>query len=347
MKEFFARGGMAGRAAIFALSAGIATVFAAPASAAETVRYGLAVVSLNHGPTLLAGADASIFAKHDLVMEITDFRGSANNCVAALLSDSVDLCQIGTTTGVDAVAEGADLVALAVTSGPVAEIVLSAASAGKLPVKVDAPMEDRVRALKGLRLVSGGTGTANYVILRQMLSDAGLSIDDIRHSVLQDAAAMLESLRNDRIDGAMWGAGATGKMLDEGVAVRWISTASKDLPAISSIPFVTIFAKRSWVEANLQKAEKINAALADAIGRMVNDFDGSAKLLRETYFPDLDETIFKDGLTQAVAAAGNFASAKASAEGWAALLELQKANTGKDYANAAFDKVVMPFAQAR
>ncbi|WP_170990206.1 ABC transporter substrate-binding protein [Aquamicrobium sp. LC103] len=334
------------RALALACSVGFVVGLAGVAGAQETVRYGLAVASLNHGPALLAGADPSIFAGHGLSMDVTDFRGSANNCVAALLSDAVDLCQIGTTTGVDAIAEGADLVALAVTSGPVAEIVLSSSAAAKLPVAADSPMEERLRALKGLRLVSGGTGTANYVILRQMLSDAGLSIDDIRHSALQDSVAMLESLRHDRIDGAMWGAGATGKMLDEGVAVRWISTASKDLPQISSIPFVTIFAKRSWTEANAQKAEKIHAALVEAIDRMVTDLEGSSRLLRETYFPELDEAIFKDGLTQAVAAAGNFPEAKATASGWQTLLDLQQANTGKDYANVSFERVIMPFARA-
>ena len=164
----------AGAAGVLALA-----LAAGPAAAEDTVRVAAAAINVAHGPIALAVTAPEIFGAHDIAVEVQDLRGASPNCIAALLSESVELCQVGTTTGTDAIAEGADLVAVAVLTGPIAELILATDTAAGLPVGADAPIDDRIRALKGLSLVSAAPGSANYTLLDSMLSTVDMSISDV------------------------------------------------------------------------------------------------------------------------------------------------------------------------
>src|SRR5262249_14404682 len=154
------------------LAAGVfaaAAIAASPTFAQQTVKYGVAAISMSHAPAMMAAVAPEIFAKHGVKMELTDFRGNSPNCTTAAITGAVDTCQTGTTTGTDAIVEGANMKGIAVIIGPISEIILSAKTVAKLNVSPTAPLADRVRALKGLRIVSSGPGTAHYVTLDAML----------------------------------------------------------------------------------------------------------------------------------------------------------------------------------
>lgn len=129
------------------------------ASAQTTVKYGVAAMSVSFASTLIGGAMPEVFAKHGIKVDITDFRGNSNNCVAAVLSGAVDVCQVGASTVSDAVAEGGDFRILAVTTGPLSEFILSSKAVAKMNgVTASSPLDDKLRALKGLRIVTTGPG---------------------------------------------------------------------------------------------------------------------------------------------------------------------------------------------
>ena len=65
--------------------------FGGAALAQTTVKYGVAAVSVSYASTLIGVAAPEVFAKHGIKLEITDFRGNSNNCVAAVLNEAVDL----------------------------------------------------------------------------------------------------------------------------------------------------------------------------------------------------------------------------------------------------------------
>jgi len=312
--------------------------------ALDTVRYGVAGVTANHSPILLAEVQPDLYAKHNIDIEITDLRGQSANCITALISEAIDVCQVGSTTGVDAIVEGAPLKAIAVTAGPVSELILSKHAVDRLGVSADAPVKERIAALKGLRLVSAAPGSAHYVTLNRILGDADLSIQDIQYRTLGDVVAMIESIRNDTIDGAMWGIGGLSSVLADGSGVRWISLANGDIPELKDVPYVTAYARAAWIEANPDLVERLHDSLADAIAAIASDTDAMGALIKAKYFPDLDETLWRDGFQQA---AGSFLKdAKVSRRGWESLLQLQTQSTGKNYESAGYDQVILPIARA-
>lgn len=329
-------------------AAAVATAVAAlpsTAQAQDKVRVAAAAINIAHAPIALAGADPQVFADHGIDVEVTDLRGASPNCIAALLSESVEICQVGTPTGNDAIAEGADLVAVAIISGPNGEFVLSSKAAGSLSVAADAPVQDRIRALSGLSIVTSAPGSAYYTMFDSMMQTVGMSISDIRYRTLAEVPAMIEGIRNDALDGALWTVGSLSPAVLEGKGVRWISFARGDVEDFQGLPFITAFARKSWVEQNPDVAKRIHAAYADANARLRDRPEESAELIRAKYFPDLEAALWNDGYEQALPTF--IQGANVDADSWQRFLDIQKTSSGKDYTRAAFDNVVIDAAKAQ
>ncbi|MRX48908.1 hypothetical protein GI374_00350 [Paracoccus sp. S-4012] len=313
------------------------------ASAPDQIRIATASTSVAHGPLTIAMVDPTIFGDNGIEISVTDLRGASPNCIAALLSRSVELCQVGTPTGVDAIAEGANLRAIAVLTGPINEIFLSAKTVERLGVAPDAPIGDRIAALEGLTLTTSAPGTAHYLTLGATLEKAGLSFDDIHYATLGDVPAMIESIRNGQIDGSLWTIGSLAPLLQDGSGVRWISMARGDIEEFSTLPYVTVYARGDWVDENPELVERIHQSYADAVDALKNDPTASEKIKAE-FAPDLAQELWDDGFSQAQTA--YLDGAATTAEAWQQSIDMQARSTGKDYTAAAFDKVVIPSARA-
>ncbi|MER2533777.1 MAG: ABC transporter substrate-binding protein [Rhizobiaceae bacterium] len=337
------RVGRTRRAAVSALVAAACLSWSIAARAEDEIRIAAAAINVAHSAVALAAAKPDVFGRHGIKVTVNDLRGASPNCIAALISEAADLCQVGTTTGTDAIAEGADLVAVAVLTGPVAEIVLSKQAADRLSVKADGPIADRVAAMKGLNIVTSAPGSANYTILDSLMGTVGSSISDIRYRTLADVPAMIEAIRNQQIDGAFWVIGSLAPVIKDGTGVRWISLARGDVEQYLGLPFTSVFARRGWAEKNPDLVKRVHDAYADAVAELKNDPQASSELIRKKFFPDLAPDLWNDGYEQ-----GRLSfldGARVTAQSWQAFLDLQKKTSGKDYTAAAFDRAVLPTAR--
>jgi len=333
------------RAACGATALVALTALALPAAAQDRVRIATNSFSLAHGPLALAVADASVFGTQGIEIDTIAIQGSSANCIAALLSRSVELCQVGTTTGTDAIAEGAELVGIAVLTGPINEIIISRAAAEATGIAPDAPVEQRAAALGGLRLVTAGPGSPHYMSLAAVLRVGGHSMDDITFRTLLDVPAMVESIRNGAIDGALWSVGSLGQLIESGDGVRWISMAQGDIAELSTLPYVTVYARTEWVNANRELVTRIHAGYAEGIRRLQEDGAESSRLIKERFFPDMDPALWEDSFAHAQGA--YIPGAAGTRFAWNQFLDMQiESNPEKNYANAAFELALIPEARA-
>nr|WP_283771548.1 ABC transporter substrate-binding protein [Chelatococcus sp. YT9] len=314
------------------------------AHAEDKVRIATASTSAAHAPLTIGMVDPTIFGKNGISIEVTDLRGASPNCIAALLSKAVEICQVGTPTGTDAIVEGADLKAVAVLTGPINEIFLSAKTVEKLGISPDAPIEKRIAALKGLSLTTSAPGTAHYLTLGATLEKAGLTMNDIRFRTLGDVPAMVESIRNGQIDGSLWTIGSLSPLLQDKSGVRWISMARGDVDEFRSLPYVTAYARADWVAANPDLVNRIHKSYADAIVALKTDRDAPRKI-KERFAPDLDQALWDDGFNQLKPA--YLDGAATTRQSWQQSLDMQAKGTGKNYATANFDTVLIPAARAQ
>lgn len=329
--------------ALVAASLGAVVNLGLPALAADNLHVGTATTSVIVAPLLLMDVQSDLMTRRDITMKITDFQGKSANCITALIAKSTDVCIVGTTTGTDAIAEGADLKVIGSFSIPINEVVLSAKTVQKLGVAPTAPVADRLKAMKGLRIISAAPGSAHYITLDRMLQGAGLTIKDLKYQVLGDTVAMVQAIKNDQVDGAMWSAGSLGGMIADGSGVRWISVPKGDVPALSALPYTGIFVRSDWLEKNQDLVKRFQAALTEAVEIVRAGADETSKKIKAKYFPSLDNVIWEDGLAQA--RAGFFTGGKIPKAGWDGFLDLQAKSSSKNYAPAAFDKVVTQSAR--
>lgn len=327
-------------AAFVVASAGYAT----SATAEDLVRIATASTSVAHGPLPLSMADPSIFGNNGIRIEVTNLNGQSANCIAALLSESVELCQVGTPTGTDAIAEGAKLKAVAVVTGPINEIFISKKAAEASGVSPDAPVEERIKALKGLNLVTAAPGTAHYLTLAATLEKGGFTMDDVRYRTLGDVTAMIESIRAGQIDGALWTIGSLAPLLMDDSGVRWISMARGDIDEFKTLPYVTVYARADWVDANQDLVERLHKSYADAIQQLKTEPERTSKVFKDAFFPNLDQALWDDGFNMARQA--YLDGAKTTAAAWQQSLDMQVKGTGKNYEAASFEAIVIPAARA-
>jgi NitT/TauT family transport system substrate-binding protein len=317
-----------------------------PTSAAklDIVKIGNAAASLNAAPLLLADVDRDIFARHGIQFNLTHFNSSAPNTVAALVGGAVDIISVSNTTANDAIADGADFKLIVQTTMPITELFLSSDVVKKLGVSPTAPIEDRLRALKGLRIASTAAGTTHPVLLNEMLRKVGMSLDkDITFVTLNDPAAQMQGIRNKQFDGAMYSIGGLGGLLSDGSGVRWISLARGDDQELQQVPFVGVYAKSDYIAKNPDLVGRIRAAFLDEIAALKKDPTRSSALIKAKYFPDLNQAVWDDAFTQALPAFVD--DGKVTKAGWAKLLDIQSNLTKKDYSRVALGIAVVPEAQ--
>lgn len=320
--------------------------FAGTAVAQTTVKYGMAAVSASFSPTLLGGAMPEVYAKHGIKLEITNFRGNSNNCVAAVLSGAVDVCQLGSSTVSDAVAEGGDFRVIAITSGPASEFVLSSKAIAKMNgVTASSPLNDRLRAMKGLRIVTTGPGTPNYLAMDAALRRVGLTVADLKFRTLGDTVAMMEGIRNDQIDGAMWTVGTLSPVIADKSGQRWVNLAAGEIPEISAMPYVVTMGLGSWIAKNGGTVTNLRAAMSEAVELMNKEPAKYSAAIKAQYFPQLDQTAWDDGFKLALPVF--FKGATIPKAGWEYLLKMQAVSSTKDYSKASYEKIVIPEAQIK
>lgn len=318
----------------------LALAIAAPAAAQDkvTIRWGNAAgASVPHMLSYVISLDPALETKYKIHLELTNFNGNSNNCIAALIAGSVDVCQNGITSGIAPMGEGADFKSFAVMGGWTAEVTLGKAVFEKLKVPLNAPIADRLKALKGLRLVGSGTSTPNYIMLDYLLKRVGMTIGDIQFRTLVDTAAMNEGIRNGQIDGAFWSAGGLSPVQMSGNAVRFIALARGDVPDVKDVPLTAVFTTTAWLEKNKDVAARAKAAMKEVVANLKKDPVGYSKAYKEKMLPALDDATWKDVIE--ASAPAFFDDQNGTAAGWNFWIEPLKADSPKgDFTKAVFEK---------
>lgn len=325
-----------------ATAVGLALLAAAPAFAEPgKIRWGnSSSASMALSTAEMLALDEELQKKHDIDVEMTNFQGNSVNCIAALVANAVDICQVGITTGLHAIAEGADFKALGALGGQVMEIVISKAAAERAGITAETPLDDKIRALKGLQIVGAGPGTPTYMLLDAIMQRVGMTVvDDLQFRTLTDLTAMNEGIRSGQVDGSLWSPGGLAPVLADGSGVRVISLANGDIPEMSSIALTGIFTNRAWLEANEDLARRGKVALVEALAKLRADPEGYSAAYKQAQLPDLPEDMWKEVLTQNLPSF--FDDMTGTQAGWDFWIEQMKAEGKEGAEKASFENVVV------
>lgn len=292
-----------------------AVAAAAAASEPKAVRWGVSVnQSLSHAIAPMLELDKAIQARHGIDFKTVDFTGNFQACMALAVSGEVDGCQTGPTIGMNAIARGADLKAVIQMIGQILEITVSSRAAAASGVAPDAPIADRIRALKGKTIAGPGPGTSPWMVVEHLLGTVGLTMNDITYQPLTDLAAMNAGLALGRFDAAIWSVGGLSPAQSDGSGKVWISLARGDVPEMSSLPNVATFARTGWVAANTDLLRRVQAAFVDVLAALRADPIGYAAPYKAKYLEAIPAATWERDLAQTLPA--YFADMEGGCEGW-------------------------------
>lgn len=308
-----------------------------------TVKIGGGQASLNYAVPQLADK-LGIDKQHGVDIQYVEVGTSSTNMVAGLMSGDFDFAVPATSTAFDAIRQGSDLVIVGGVVRAASILALRKQSLGKLGVDAQAPIEQRMQALKGLTLVTSPEGSGNNTILRGLLKAYGLNPDkDLRIVGVQDTSAIVAGIKQGQFDGGFYGSGVMERNIADGEAALWVSIPRGDVIDKLGDPVgAVVVTKRSLAEKNPELVGKVFDAIAATEKRIVDDPVKFGAELKGVLFPQMNQQVFDLAWEQARHAYptdGKFTKANFDT------MLSQLRSTGNDYSRLNYDRIV--FAKAK
>ena len=259
-------------------------------------------------PTLTVGLIFLMKSKgfdkaHGIDVILSRTGNSSSLQLDAVIAGHADFGAPGTQTALQAMRGGADLKIVASVSNNQLAAVLSLAALKKVNVAPDAPIADRIRAMKGMTIATNPVGATYYQMFRAYLKQYGVDPDkDVRLVPLGEPTAMLSGIQYGRYDAVVSAAGIVEQAIGLNAAAMWFSGASGDLPNADSTIVCVVVARSEVVEKQPEKVVALRAALTDTLNFIRTDRAAAGQLLKAEYFPRFDAAVWKtvwDSATEA------------------------------------------------
>lgn len=228
--------------------------------------------------------EMGLYEKHGLVATATPM-DTGSVATAGLLSGAVDFVTSGPSDVVMAQGRGQNVVAL--TSGYrgfAASIVISKAAAEKSGVSATAPINERLKALNGLKIASTTAGSTFTVGLKTATEGVGAKVD----VVYMAQPAMIAAFQRGLIDGFTVSAPYYVQPVLSGSGVMWVSGPKGEFPKASAPANSSVLmVKREFAEANPELMKKVTAVFTD-FWKAVEERPADVKAAIAKIWPDLD-----------------------------------------------------------
>lgn len=273
------------------------------------------------------------------------FQGGSTKVVKALMSGSGDFATTGAAPLLDAINAGAPVQIISQMETQVTKLVLNKRTvdrlAKELHVTPDSPLEERVKALKGLKISTTPAGNQFYIVLQMLLDHFGMSAKDL---VLLPAltSTVAQGVVAEQVDGAFWGAGALYQVIANGGA-EWINLMRDKLPGVSDFPMTYIFTTTDIVEKEPKLVHAVVQATRDAVRFTLDHPNQSLDKIRTKWYPSVTAKDWKTMTTDVTKALVPDQAIDETT--FTRTVSQLKKVTGKPYENLTFKRAVAPIAQ--
>lgn len=232
-------------------------------------------------------------AEHGLDVQLDQAGASSTLSIEAVLSRDADIALAGPPSALAAIREGAPLTILGSIANNQQVMVMRPDVVDRLGVAPDAPVAERMEALRGLTIGTNPSGSTYQTLLRNELSRFGLNPDqDVTMVGIQDPNALVTGLAQGQFDVIATASGLVEQAIVNSGAEVWLSGPRGDVEATADVPVLAIVARTDWVEQNPDTADDFRAAMGDALQALTTDRDALDPILKSGYFPALDQGVW-------------------------------------------------------
>ncbi|PIB42107.1 hypothetical protein AOA59_22395 [Pseudomonas sp. 2822-15] len=262
----------------------VASLVAASAGAhAQDIKVALGTDGFVHMPLFVA-VDGGYFKKQGMNVELIKFKGGGA-ATSGLASRTVEFCSCAIQNSINAKLKGADLTLLGRLVGQYASnVVISQKKADQLGLTAQTPMEDRLKAMKGLKIaVSGAGGSADFLV-RFLGEKGGLSAEkDFTLLYLNSASAILTAFSQGRIDGFALSSPTSDSAIIEHKGFTLLDMADGQVKELDGYPSIALSARKQWADENPKTVKQFLDGLAQATKLINEDPEQAMKLVRARF----------------------------------------------------------------
>ncbi len=219
--------------------------------------------------------------------------GSDSVAMAALFGGNVDILASASGSPMAPVLEGKKLIIFAQTSNQyMSTIVVSNRVLTGFKVGFDAPLTERIRALRGLRIGVTAPSSNSDLLLRAILKSAGLDPD--RDAVivnLRAGSTAVPALKTGSIDAISLASPIGESAVDAGLGKIWINSATGEVPSIRGMVFTVISATPDYLTRNREVAVRFARGLVRA-GELLRSDRAAAAAALQAYFGTMPTGVF-------------------------------------------------------
>ncbi|MGH3757542.1 ABC transporter substrate-binding protein [Actinophytocola sp.] len=268
--------------------------------------------------------------------------GTSAQTAQAVVTGQGQVAATGSTGVYGVVAQERDVTSIAtIVKKSLLELTLGKAAVDRLRAKgitPESPVEDRVRALRGLTIGAQPEGSFARVQLEATLREFGLAASDVRLVAISEPNALVPAMREGQIDGFAFSLPTTRVPVVDGEGSLWVSYPRGDVPSVSDTYYIDLLTSRLALDANREPLLRFLRAVWRAYDLLENDPEAAKAAVRKS-FPDLGDELFdvSYGAT-AAALTGGMVPEQEPFERTAALWE----SSLDKPANLTFDDVYSP-----
>jgi NitT/TauT family transport system substrate-binding protein len=181
-------------------------------------------------------------------------------------------------------------------------LTLSAAAVKKTGLSPDAPVMQRLKALKGMKLgiTRPGAMTDKHILF--LARSGGLKIEDITRVAVGGPQALIIAMERGEIDGFAISLGPDLEAVRRG-GVTWINNLRGDVPGLTPFQAINTYVRRSWAEQNRDTVKAFVSATHKAVKAMKEQSpEQIAATLKSKmkYYRDMDGGILLDSVRSTI-----------------------------------------------
>ncbi|MBI2861379.1 MAG: ABC transporter substrate-binding protein [Chloroflexi bacterium] len=220
--------------------------------------------------------------------------GSGTKVAAAVTGRSVDAGLTGATDIIPAIAQGQQAQTFAVVSIRQAlHIVMRSEVAERKGVTRKSSLEDRVRALKGLKIAASSPGTSTDFIVRYVLTKYNIDPERDVEMAYVTSQGMFPALEQGVVGAASLAEPEASKAVTDGFGMVLISYLWGDVPETNDTLYQLAFSHRDTMQSKPEVLEAFVRAQWRGIRLVKENRDDARESVFREVFPEMDPALFR------------------------------------------------------
>lgn len=240
-----------------------------------------------------AAISKGFFEKEGIQVNIVS-GGGGNQTLAILLSGDAQLTAATPITLYTLLEKKQDILAVsAFNKGLPFQTVMTNQFFEKKGIKPDAPLKDKIAALKGTTIGAITLGSAQEIYIKSEMLYGGLRPDDVKVTVIGDPAATLVAMKQGIIDGTIINPPLAQNAEAKNIGKAFIN--GSEFKEFDGMDSQWLFGLRKWIEKNPATTKSVVKALAQGIAFVREHPEEAAKAI-QPFFQGIEENILAKSL---------------------------------------------------